>query len=259
MATARATSRSGRRRRTLERQRAGAVNVIYGSGRWPHLDRQPALDAEQRAHPRRGRVRGLVRRRACGGRPQRRRLADLVGVPGERRDLRPAAPSTRSTAPPAGLTSTGNQLWTRTAPASWTRPRPRTRSALRSRPGTSTATGTPTWRSGPRGDVGTVAGAGALNVLYGSAGLSSTGNQLWSQDTPTSSIRPRRATSSERCSGSALEVGDRRPRDTGLLHSDEKRNSVSPSQPVRGSPRLARRLCLAPRPGRGTLGAVTGL
>jgi FG-GAP repeat len=34
-------------------------------------------------------------------------------------------------------------------------------------------------------DVGTVAGAGAVNVLYGSsAGLSADGNQLWTQDSP---------------------------------------------------------------------------
>ena len=51
-------------------------------------------------------------------------------------------------------------------------------------PATSTTTASPTWPSAPAGEsVGSITGAGAVNVLYGGAGgLTGTGSQLFTQN-----------------------------------------------------------------------------
>jgi hypothetical protein len=49
----------------------------------------------------------------------------------------------------------------------------------------------------PLEDVGTVANAGAVNVIYGaSGGLSAADDQLWHRDSAASRVPPRRAISS---------------------------------------------------------------
>jgi hypothetical protein len=115
-------------------------------------------------------------------------FADLaVGVPGEGLDSIEGAGAVNAIyGAPTGLSSTGNQLWDQDSPgiagdgqvgAAW---------------GTATASGdfngdgfADLAIGAPFEDHGDVVDAGAVNVIYGSAtGLTSSGNQLWDQDSP---------------------------------------------------------------------------
>ena len=86
----------------------------------------------------------------------------------------------------AGLTSTGNQFWTQNSAGVLDSAEAGDSFGAALAAGDVDRDGHADMAIGvPDESVGTVAGAGALNVLYGSAGgLTSTGNQLWSQDTP---------------------------------------------------------------------------
>ena len=84
-----------------------------------------------------------------------------------------------------GLSATGNQLWHQDSPGVLDTAEPATGSARPWPRATSMATAVTIWRSGvPQTSRGRLC-AGAVNVLYGgSGGLSATGNQFWSQDSP---------------------------------------------------------------------------
>jgi disulfide bond formation protein DsbB len=85
----------------------------------------------------------------------------------------------------AGLTATGNQLWSQNSPGILDAAE--TGDVFgRPRAGDFNGDGFVDVAVGDISeDVGTVADAGALNVIYGSAaGLTATGDQLWSQDSP---------------------------------------------------------------------------
>ena len=84
----------------------------------------------------------------------------------------------------AGLSAAGNQLWNQNSAG--------VLDAGEAQDAFGASLGAGTFNADARADlavgvpsesVGTVAGAGAVNVLYSAgAGLSSSGNQLWSQD-----------------------------------------------------------------------------
>ena len=118
-------------------------------------------------------------------------FADLaIGVPSESvGTVAGAGGRERALRLRAGLSATGNQLWNQNSAAvvdasrgaGRVRRRARRRDVQRRRPRR------PRGR-GPSESVGTSAGAGAVDVLYSAAaGLGSAGNQLWSQDSRTSS------------------------------------------------------------------------
>jgi disulfide bond formation protein DsbB len=86
----------------------------------------------------------------------------------------------------AGLTPTGNQLWSQNSPGILDSAETGDAFGLFMIGGDFNGDGFDDLSAtGAFEDVGTVADAGAANVIYGSAaGLSATGNQLWSQNSP---------------------------------------------------------------------------
>ena len=85
-----------------------------------------------------------------------------------------------------GLSSTGNQFWTQNSAGVLDSAEAGDSFGAALASGDVNRDGHADMAIGVPGEsVGTVAGAGALNTLYGSAGgLTSAANQLWSQDTP---------------------------------------------------------------------------
>jgi hypothetical protein len=86
----------------------------------------------------------------------------------------------------SGLTATGNQLWSQDSPGVGGTAEAGDAFGLALAAEDFNADGRADLAIGaPSEDVGSVLEAGALNVLYGSAGgLSAAGNQVWSQDSP---------------------------------------------------------------------------
>ncbi len=85
-----------------------------------------------------------------------------------------------------GLTSTGNQVWTQNSAGVLDSAEAADSFGAAVAAGDVDRSGDADLAIGaPLESVGAAGGAGALNMLYGSGGgLTSTGNQLWSQDTP---------------------------------------------------------------------------
>ena len=133
-------------------------------GQWPHRHRRAAV------HPGRRPLRAQRQLRRGSGirRLQPRRLRR----PGRQRAWRergqPAslAQSASSMARPGGSPATGGRLFTQVGGAV----EPVDGSASRWHRATSTMTASPTWRPARLGTVGTLDGAGAVSILYGSAG-----------------------------------------------------------------------------------------
>ncbi len=114
-------------------------------------------------------------------------LVDLaIGVPGERIESTPVGGANVLYGSLAGLTTSGNQLWTQDSPgikdvAEWLDAFGRTLTS-----GDFNGDGYVDLAVGvPLEDVGTIEDTGAVNVLYGSpSGLTAAGNQFWTQDSP---------------------------------------------------------------------------
>ena len=85
----------------------------------------------------------------------------------------------------AGLTATGNQFWNQDSPGILEREDPGDRFAWQLAGFDFNGDGYDDLAIGATGETVTVTRQGAVNVIYGSAaGLSSAGNQLWTQDSP---------------------------------------------------------------------------
>jgi len=98
----------------------------------------------------------------------------------------------------AGLTSSGNQLWSQDSPGirNWSESHDDFGWSLAA--GDFNGDGFTDLAVGVRREqIGPAVNAGAVNVIYGSSkGLTATGNQFWSQDSRVSSTRRRATTSS---------------------------------------------------------------
>jgi disulfide bond formation protein DsbB len=86
----------------------------------------------------------------------------------------------------SGLTATGNQLWTQDSPGIADQAEGQDRFGRALAAGDFNGDGHADLAIGaPYEDIGSIGGAGAVNVLYGSdTGLSDAGNQFWHQDSP---------------------------------------------------------------------------
>src|SRR5262249_47532020 len=115
--------------------------------------------------------------------------ADLaVGVPGESVGTTTSAGAVNVIyGSGGGLTATGNQQWTQNSAGVLDSAEAGDSFGAALAAGDVDRDGHADLAIGVPGEsVGTTAGAGALNMLYGSSGgLTSTANQLWSQDTPS--------------------------------------------------------------------------
>jgi hypothetical protein len=164
----------------------GGVNVIYGSSKGLSSSGNQLWSADVsgmrgQAHP--GDLFGFS---LAGGDFNGDGFGDLaIGVPGEGPPQSAGAVSVvYGTA--AGLSSAGNQLWTQNSPGVRDVAEPFDMFGYSLAAGNFDGKGFSDLAIGvPFEDIGTVANAGGVNVLYGSPnGLSATGNQFWSQAGP---------------------------------------------------------------------------
>ncbi|MDP9188611.1 MAG: Ig-like domain-containing protein, partial [Actinomycetota bacterium] len=168
---------------------AGSVNVIYGSGSGLSGTGNQLWHQNQPSILELGDAGDAFGAALASGDLNGDARDDLaIGVPSETVGTTPAGAGAVNTiyGSASGLTSAGNQLWHQGSPG--------IAEALEAGESLGAALGIGAFDGNafddlaigvPLESVGTVAGAGAMNVIYGSgSGLFSTGNQLWSQDSP---------------------------------------------------------------------------